>query len=93
MGWDVRWVSSEASDFNTDFGTTTPEGEDFRLSVFVRDGDEVFHSYSTYQRGLDHLLNTYNLLDLTPAERLDRVARFMSALIELRALNETRGSG
>jgi hypothetical protein len=33
------------------------------------------------------------MLDLTPAERLDRVARFTSALIELRALNETRGSG
>ena len=30
------------------------------LSVFVRDGDRVFHSYSAYQRGLDLLLNTYN---------------------------------
>jgi predicted dithiol-disulfide oxidoreductase (DUF899 family) len=39
------------------------------LSVFLRDGDQIFHSYSTYQRGVDHLLNTYNFLDLTPLGR------------------------
>ncbi len=39
------------------------------LSVFLRDGDRVFHCYSVYQRGLDLLLNTYNLLDLTPLGR------------------------
>ena len=41
------------------------------LSVFLRDGDSVFHTYSTYQRGLDLLLNTYNYLDLTPLGRQD----------------------
>jgi predicted dithiol-disulfide oxidoreductase (DUF899 family) len=45
------------------------KGEREGLSVFVRDGDRVFHSYSAYQRGLDLLLNTYNLLDLTPLGR------------------------
>ena len=45
------------------------KGEREGLSVFVRDGDRVFHTYSAYQRGLDLLLNTYNLLDLTPAGR------------------------
>lgn len=45
------------------------KGEREGLSVFVREGDQVFHSYSAYQRGLDHLLNAYNLLDLTPAGR------------------------
>jgi predicted dithiol-disulfide oxidoreductase (DUF899 family) len=39
------------------------------LSVFLRDGDRVFHTYSTYQRGLDLFLNTYNYLDLTPLGR------------------------
>jgi len=39
------------------------------LSVFQRDGDEVFHTYSTYSRGLDILNTTYNLLDLTPKGR------------------------
>jgi predicted dithiol-disulfide oxidoreductase (DUF899 family) len=41
------------------------------LSVFFRDDDRVFHTYSTYQRGLDHLINTYNYLDLTPLGRGD----------------------
>jgi predicted dithiol-disulfide oxidoreductase (DUF899 family) len=42
------------------------KGELPGLSVFLRDGkDDVFHTYSTYQRGLDLLLNTYNYLDLT----------------------------
>ena len=39
------------------------------LSVFLREGDEVFHTYSTYARGLDHLIGTYNYLDLTPLGR------------------------
>jgi predicted dithiol-disulfide oxidoreductase (DUF899 family) len=39
------------------------------LSVFLRDGDTADHTYSTYQRGLDLLINTYNYLDLTPLGR------------------------
>jgi predicted dithiol-disulfide oxidoreductase (DUF899 family) len=45
------------------------EGEREGLSVFLRDGARVFHTYSTYQRGLDAFLNTYNFLDLTPLGR------------------------
>jgi len=45
------------------------EGEREGLSVFLRDGDRLFHTYSTYQRGLDPFLNTYNFLDLTPLGR------------------------
>jgi predicted dithiol-disulfide oxidoreductase (DUF899 family) len=45
------------------------EGEREGLSVFLREGDKVFHTYSTYQRGLDALMNTYNFLDLTPLGR------------------------
>ena len=45
------------------------EGEREGLSVFLRDGKRVFHTYSTYQRGLDHLLDTYNLLDLASLGR------------------------
>jgi predicted dithiol-disulfide oxidoreductase (DUF899 family) len=40
------------------------------MSVFFKnDAGEVFHSYSTYERGLDILLGTYNILDLTPKGR------------------------
>ena len=39
------------------------------LSVFLRDGERVYHTYTTYGRGVDTLLNTYNYLDLTPLGR------------------------
>jgi predicted dithiol-disulfide oxidoreductase (DUF899 family) len=39
-------------------------------SVFFRsETGEVFHTYSTYGRGLDILVGTYNFLDLTPKGR------------------------
>jgi predicted dithiol-disulfide oxidoreductase (DUF899 family) len=38
-----------------------------RLSVFYRgDAGHVFHTYSTYGRGVEAMIGTYNLLDLTP---------------------------
>ena len=39
------------------------------LSIFLRDGAEIFHTYSTYARGGDLLIGTYNYLDLTPLGR------------------------
>jgi len=41
-------------------------GEQGGLSVFVRDGDRVFHTYSLYGPGNDLLHGTDNYLDLTP---------------------------
>ena len=46
------------------------------VSVFLRDGDRVFHTYSAYQRGLDSLLGTYRWLDLTPLGRQRHVTGF-----------------
>lgn len=45
------------------------KGEMPGLSVFLRDGENIFHTYSTYARGLDPLLATYQFLDLTPFGR------------------------
>lgn len=40
------------------------------LSVFYRDPEgNVFHTYSTYARGLDILIGAYNYLDLVPKGR------------------------
>jgi predicted dithiol-disulfide oxidoreductase (DUF899 family) len=40
------------------------------LSVFYRDeSGKIFHTYSTYSRGLDILLTAYNILDLAPKGR------------------------
>jgi predicted dithiol-disulfide oxidoreductase (DUF899 family) len=32
---------------------------------FLRDGDEIFHTYSAYARGTEDLVPAYRLLDLT----------------------------
>jgi len=45
-------------------------------SVFLREGDRVFHTYSAYARGLDPLLGTYRWLDLTPLGRQRHVTEF-----------------
>ena len=40
------------------------------LSVFYKNEDgDIFHTYSTYARGLDILMGTYNFLDLVPKGR------------------------
>lgn len=40
------------------------------LSVFVQDKNgDVFHTYSTYARGLDELIGAYHLLDFVPKGR------------------------
>ena len=46
------------------------------VSVFLRDGDRVFHTYSAYERGLDSLLGTYRWLELTPLGRQRHVIEF-----------------
>lgn len=67
--WTVPWFSSYGSDFNYDFDATDDEGEKPGISVFLRDGERLLHSYSTTGRGADILLGTYNYLDLTPLGR------------------------
>jgi predicted dithiol-disulfide oxidoreductase (DUF899 family) len=77
MGWSIPWVSSLGTDFNVDFGvgpeTPQPEehqdGEKFGLSVFLRDGGEVFRTYFTKGRGVEHLGSVWTFLDLTPYGR------------------------
>jgi len=89
MGWRFKWVSSQASDFNRDFGVSfTPQelarGEvDYNyvrqpfpleeapgISLFCRDdAGSVFHTYSTYGRGVEAMMGAYHLLDLAPLGR------------------------
>jgi predicted dithiol-disulfide oxidoreductase (DUF899 family) len=43
------------------------------ISVFYNDAaGEVFHTYSTYRRGVEVMMGTYALLDLTPKGRDER---------------------
>jgi len=77
MGWTIPWFSSFDSDFNVDFGVSpkTPQqdvyqdGESFGLSVFLRDGEDVYRTYFTTNRGVETLGSVWTLLDLTPLGR------------------------
>jgi predicted dithiol-disulfide oxidoreductase (DUF899 family) len=61
QGWSVPFVSSRGSSFSADCGA----GGGFGLSVFLRDGDEVYRTYFTNGRGVDGLLFDDNIFDLT----------------------------
>jgi len=82
-GWTFPWYSSHGSEFNYDFGVTldrsvrppeynyapADEGEWPGHSCFLRVGDDVFHTYSTYARGAEMLGGSYYWLDLTALGR------------------------
>lgn len=85
MGWRFPWYSSQGSSFNQDFAVSVAtdgsgqynyepyqgsETELPGLSAFYREPDgSLYHTYSTYARGLDILVGTYNFLDLAPLGR------------------------
>jgi len=89
MGWQFRWASSAASEFNKDFHvsfdpedrvdgavlynygmTGFPNSEAPGISVFYKDdAGEIFHTYSTFGRGVEVMMGTYSLLDLVPKGR------------------------
>jgi predicted dithiol-disulfide oxidoreductase (DUF899 family) len=49
--------------------TEFPSEEAPGLSAFIKENGAVFHTYSSYARGLDILLGAYNFLDLAPKGR------------------------
>ncbi len=62
-------ISNASAYYNYKKGTF-PSDEAPGLSVFTKDaGGDVFHTYSSYARGLDMLLGAYNFLDLVPKGR------------------------
>jgi predicted dithiol-disulfide oxidoreductase (DUF899 family) len=55
------------------------------ISVFFRDDDDrVYHTYSTYARGLDMLNAGYHLMDLTPRGRDEAELDFSMAWVRRR---------
>jgi predicted dithiol-disulfide oxidoreductase (DUF899 family) len=47
------------------------------MSIFAKDASgALYHTYSTYARGLDVFLNVYNVLDLTPKGRDEAGLRY-----------------
>jgi hypothetical protein len=65
MGWTVPFVSSHGTTFAEDCGSVGG----FMLSVFLRDGQDVYRTYCTTARCMDRLLFVNNILDLAPYGR------------------------
>jgi predicted dithiol-disulfide oxidoreductase (DUF899 family) len=65
MGWTVPFASSHGTLFAADCGSNGG----FVLSVFLRDGGDVYRTYSTTARGVDRVLFINNILDLCPYGR------------------------
>jgi predicted dithiol-disulfide oxidoreductase (DUF899 family) len=64
-GWTLPFVSSHGTSFSADCGANGG----FLLSVFLRDGDDVYRTYDTTARGVDRVLFVHSVLDLTPYGR------------------------
>lgn len=98
LGWDFHWVSATDTEFSADFGVSyyddgydksgynysdwMPEGEMPGISVFIKQGNNIYHSYSTYGRGLDMLNGAYHYLDLTPKGRDEKDLEFTQAWVK-----------
>jgi predicted dithiol-disulfide oxidoreductase (DUF899 family) len=64
-------IASGRVDYN--FGSSPHRGEELPgVSVFMKDeAGAVFHTYSTYGRGVEVMMGTYRMLDLTPKGRAE----------------------
>jgi predicted dithiol-disulfide oxidoreductase (DUF899 family) len=71
--YHVSFTPEERAQGNIEYNyrqTTFPSDEAPGLSVFFKGTDaNIFHTYSTYERGLDILVGAYNFLDLVPKGR------------------------
>lgn len=73
--WELKSLKAAGSDPGsaiaamTGTDPATYQRERPGVSAFVREGDAVYHTYSTYARGLDGLWGMYQWLDRAPAGR------------------------
>jgi predicted dithiol-disulfide oxidoreductase (DUF899 family) len=69
----VSFTAAERENGNAYYNYTNggfPSEEGPGASVFYKDADgSIFHTYSSYGRGLDILIGTYNFLDIAPKGR------------------------
>lgn len=82
MNWSFVWASSYQSDFNEDFYMSAEpntksrqiadeivfydRGESGGISVFAKEQDEVFLTYSCYNRGIQQMNGIFGYVDLLP---------------------------
>ena len=100
LEWASSYGSDFNADFNVSFTSKAleqgqvaynyevgafPSTEAPGISVFIRDDDgRIYHTYSTYARGLDQVIAGYNLIDLTPVGRNEAELAFTMAWLKRR---------
>jgi predicted dithiol-disulfide oxidoreductase (DUF899 family) len=69
VSFDPEAARSGAAQYN--YGTGHQVQEDMPgISVFYKDKNgDIYHTYSTYSRGIDLMNGAYNYIDLTPKGR------------------------
>jgi len=88
VSFDAQTLARGPAPYN--YGTkqvTNPEMPG--ISVFCRDGGEIYHTYSTYSRGLDMLNAAYHFLDIAPRGRDEDGLSFPMAWVRHRIAYET----
>ena len=81
-GWSFQWASSYRSDFSTDFHMSAPyecsslkigdetifydRGESHGITVFAKNDQGLFHTYSCYNRGIQQMNGAFGYVDLLP---------------------------
>ena len=66
----VSFTADQQDKPTFNYGTMTPGMPDREAaSAFYRDNDAIYHTYSTYGRGIDLLNGAYNFIDISPLGR------------------------
>ena len=72
-GFAVSYYDDGLEKSGYNYSDNIPDMEELPgISVFIKQDDEIYHSYSTYGRGLDMLNGAYHYLDLTPIGRNEK---------------------
>jgi predicted dithiol-disulfide oxidoreductase (DUF899 family) len=80
----------DSGEANYNFGTQHVGNPEMPgISAFFKDGDQVFHTYSTYARGVDMLNTAYHYLDLAPKGRDEEGLPFSMAWVKHRFAYES----
>lgn len=66
MGWDLPWYSVGDNSFNEDFHGTAGGVERGALTVLLRDGNHVYHTYSAFDDEVDLDMLDSSYVDLSP---------------------------
>ncbi|MGB5809131.1 MAG: DUF899 domain-containing protein [Polyangiales bacterium] len=89
VSFEVGDPSVERQRYN--YADTENVGEEMPgASFFIKEGSDLYHTYSTYGRGLDILIGTYNWLDRAPKGRDESDLDFTMAWVRRHDEYESR---